>query len=115
MHDSGVGLRGEDITSIVKAKMPRVNKSTIYRTLGLLERLGCIYKSESVDGFVYHLAEEKHRYHIGCYVCGKTADCDEDLFHPLEIALNDGHDFQVSLGHVVMPGLCRDCRSSNRT
>lgn len=111
LHDSGAHLTGEDILRIVQDKMPRVNKSTVYRTLGLLERLGCVYKSESGDRFVYHHAEEGRHHHIQCHVCGRTADCDEDIFRPIETALDERYGFQVSLRHVVMRGLCRECRS----
>ncbi len=103
-------LTGEEIMGIVKKRMPRVNKSTIYRTLGLLERLGCVYRSESGGRFAYHHAEDGRHHHIECRACGRTADCDVDIFQPIEIALEERYGFQVSLRHVVMVGLCRDCR-----
>lgn len=115
LHDSGTHLTGEDIIGIVQDKMSRVNKSTIYRTLGLLERLGCVYKSESGGKSTYHHAEEGRHHHIECHACGRTADCDEDIFQPIGVALEERYGFQVSLRHVVMVGLCRDCRRDLKT
>jgi Fur family ferric uptake transcriptional regulator len=90
--------------------MPRVNKSTIYRTLQLLEEAGCVYKSELGEQSVYHHAEEGHHHHLVCSQCGKTIDCDEDLLEPLERLLAEKHGFQINFRHVVMTGLCEECR-----
>ena len=67
--------------------MPGVNKSTIYRTLEILEQAGCVYKSESDDHFIYHHAEEGHHHHLVCTKCGKTVECSENLFNPVEQSL----------------------------
>jgi Fur family ferric uptake transcriptional regulator len=111
IHDADAHLTAEEIITYVQARMPRVNKSTIYRTLELLEGAGCVYKSELDDRFIYHHAEEGHHHHLVCNQCGKTIDCDEDLFAPVEQLLADKHGFQISFKHVVMSGLCDECRS----
>ena len=110
IHESGAHLTGEDIISAVQARMPEVNKSTVYRTLDLLHELGCVFKSEADGRFIYHHAEEGHHHHIECHICGKTVDCDEDLFHPIERALDEKYGFRVSFKHTVIRGVCRDCR-----
>ena len=110
IHGSNVHLTGEEILQHVQAKVSGVNKSTIYRTLELLEKLGCVFKSELGDRFVYHHAEEGHHHHIVCRECGQTTDCDEGLFLPVEQALDAKYGFRVDFKHVVMGGLCRMCR-----
>ena len=47
IHDAAEHLTAEDIIAKVQKKMPGVNKSTIYRTLDILEETGCVVKSES--------------------------------------------------------------------
>jgi len=47
IHNAPAHLKAEDIIKRVQTKMPRVNKSTIYRTLDLLEKAGCVVKSEA--------------------------------------------------------------------
>lgn len=42
IHDAKDHLTAEDIISYVQARMPGVNKSTVYRTLELLEETGCV-------------------------------------------------------------------------
>ncbi len=111
IHDSKGHLSGEAIVSQVQTRMPGVNKSTIYRTLELLENLGCVFKSESNDGLIYHHAEEGHHHHLVCRACGKTIECEELLFLPVERTIKEKYGFRVDFKHVVMSGLCQDCRS----
>ena len=113
IHDSGGHLTAEEILDYVQARVLGVNKSTIYRTLRLLEELGCVFKSELGDRFIYHHAEEGHHHHLVCRTCGKSADCDEDVFLPVERALYERYGFQVDFKHVVMNGLCTDCKGKS--
>ena len=113
IHGSGEHLTAEEILASVQAKVPGVNKSTIYRTLELLEGLGCVFKSELGDRFIYHHAEEGHHHHLVCRRCGKNIDCAEDLFHSVEKALDENLGFKVDFKHVVISGLCSECRGSS--
>jgi Fur family ferric uptake transcriptional regulator len=113
LHDSGEHLTAEEILEYVQARAPGVNKSTVYRTLELLEELGCVFKSELGDRFIYHHAEEGHHHHLVCRRCGQSIDCAEDLFHSVERKLDEELGFQVDFKHVVMSGLCRQCRGSS--
>jgi len=91
--------------------MPEVHKSTIYRTLELLEGAGCVFKSELGEHSIYHHAEEGHHHHLVCSRCGMTIECDEDLFTPVEQSLAEKYGFRVDFKHLVMSGLCEECRS----
>ncbi len=109
IHDIPNHLSAEEIIAYVQEKMPGVNKSTVYRTLELLEGAGCVYRSRMDDGFVYHHAEEGHHHHLVCRNCGNTVDCDEDLLVSAEQAVADRYGFQVDLKHVVISGVCGGC------
>ena len=104
-------LTAERIISYVQEKMPGVNKSTIYRTLEILEEAGCVYKNEQGNHVVYHHPEEGHRHHLVCSKCGKTIDCDENIFTSVEKSIREEHGFHISLKHMVVKGLCHECRS----
>jgi Fur family ferric uptake transcriptional regulator len=111
IHDSSGHFTGEEIVSQVQARMPGVNKSTIYRTLELLVGLGCVLKSESGNRLIYHHAEEGHHHHLVCRKCGKSMDCAENLFYPVEESLEEKYGFRVSFKHVVINGLCETCKN----
>jgi Fur family ferric uptake transcriptional regulator len=111
IHDTRAHFTAEEIIEIVQSRMPGVNKSTIYRTLELLEEEGCVYKSAMDNQFIYHHAEEGHHHHLVCRKCGKTIDCDEDLFVSIERSLKEKYGFRVNFKHVVVDGLCEACSS----
>jgi Fur family ferric uptake transcriptional regulator len=110
IHDNTQHLTAEDIINHVRARMPGVNKSTVYRTLELLVQAGCVYKSELGDRVIYHHAEEGHHHHLVCEACGRTVECDEDIVAPFEKSLEKQYGYRVHLQHLVMSGLCRECR-----
>ncbi len=110
IHSARVHLTAEEIFKHIRLRIPGINKSTIYRTLELLEELGCVFKSELGDRFIYHHAEEGHHHHLICYVCGKSIDCDENLFSPVEKAVKGKYDFHLTIKHMIMSGLCLTCK-----
>jgi Fur family transcriptional regulator, ferric uptake regulator len=111
IHDTHEHISAEDIINHVQRRMPGVNKSTIYRTLEILEQAGCVYKSESDDHFIYHHAEEGHHHHLVCTRCGKTMECSENLFSSVEQSLQKNYSFAADFTHVVIHGLCADCKN----
>ena len=110
IHDSEEHLTAEEILDYVQARLPGVNKSTVYRTLELLEELGCVFKNELGDRFIYHHAEEGHHHHLVCQICGRSIECNESLFLPVERALDEEYGFQADFKHMLINGICRDCR-----
>ena len=115
IHDIDTHLTAEEIIAHVQARMPEVHKSTIYRTLELLEKNDCVFKSELGEHSVYHHVEEgHHHHHLVCSSCGKTIDCDEDLFAPIGKSLAEKYGFRVDFKHFVMSGLCKECLDKNK-
>ena len=110
IHEADAHLTAEEIIARVQARMPEVNKSTIYRTLELLERMGCVFKSDLEDHAVYHHAEGGHHHHLVCSKCGRTIECDEELFATVEESLANKHGFSVNFKHLVISGLCEECK-----
>jgi Fur family transcriptional regulator, ferric uptake regulator len=111
IHERGEHITAEEIINFVQKKMPEVNKSTIYRTLELLGKAGCVYKSESGNEIVFHHAAEGCHYHVICQKCGKTADIEEDLFQSVEDTLKEEYGFLVNFKHIVIQGLCENCKN----
>ncbi|MBN1691486.1 MAG: transcriptional repressor [Dehalococcoidia bacterium] len=109
IHDNSEHITAEEIIKHVHQRLPRVNKSTVYRTLELLEKKQCVFKSESQDRAIYHHAEEGHHHHLICSKCGRTIICDEFLFAPLKKTIATKYGFVADLKHVVVSGLCESC------
>lgn len=110
LHGEGAHLTADAIYEQVKAKVAGVNRSTVYRTLELLESLGLTVKAELHGAHVYHHAEEGHHHHLKCRICGRVAELPEELLAPLSNSLLEKHGFAADLNHHVITGLCHDCR-----
>jgi len=113
IHDKGDHLTADEIITYVHGQFPHINKSTIYRTLDLLEKNECVFKSESASGTIYHHAEEGHHHHMVCSKCGKTFDCEEDVFAPVARLLKKKHGFKADFKHIILNGICGECLSNN--
>jgi len=109
-HSTEAHLTTEKIIGYVQERMPGIHKSTIYRTLELLEKAGCVYKSEMDNQSIYHHIEEGHHHHLVCHKCGKTIACDEDIFTPVERSIGEKYGFHIDFKHVVMNGVCQECQ-----
>ena len=115
IHDAAGGVTGTELLSRVQSLMPGVNKSTVYRTLELLETLECVFRSEAADGeYIYHHPEDGEHFHLVCRVCGKSIDFDEAMLLPLEKAIEKRYDFHIDYRHVTIGGLCPVCRAKEK-
>lgn len=113
IHEKGENLTADDIINYVQRSYPRINKSTIYRTLELLEENGCVFATQSNERTVYHHTVGDRHYHLVCRQCGKTVDCEEKIFVTAEKALRKVYGFQIISKHVVISGICKSCLNSD--
>lgn len=113
IHDADAHITAEQIIAKVQSKMPGVNKTTIYRTLEILEEAGCVFRGRSGNTSIYHRAEKGHHHHLVCRKCGKTVNCDESLFLGLEKSVARDYGFQIDFKHMVISGLCKTCSNQS--
>lgn len=101
----------EDIYQQVHQRFPMINRSTVYRTLDVLEELGLVRHGHVSDGAArYHLAQESHHLHLICHRCGHTIDVtDLDLAQPFARELQERFGFQADLTHFPVSGVCKAC------
>ena len=113
IHDAKGHLTAGEIIGYVQTKMPGVNKSTIYRTLDILEQAGCVYKSEMGNEAIYHHDDAGHHHHLMCSLCGKTVDCNEDIFTPIQRSLMKKYSFSIDFKHIILNGICGACKKKS--
>lgn len=91
-----------------------VDRSTVYRTLGLLKRHRMI---DELD--LLHLNGERHYYerslgrdhiHIACLGCGKVTEFVSERFESLKKQLERECDFQIVVTRLEIGGYCFSCR-----
>jgi Fur family transcriptional regulator, ferric uptake regulator len=101
-----------------RARDPRVNRATVYRTLSLLKRLSLI---DELD--LMHLEGEKHFYearrqsdhlHLACFRCGKIVEYTSAAFEALKREITELSDFEISVTRLEVGGICSECRRAGK-
>ena len=106
-------ISAEEIYEQLHNRFPYINKSTIYRILELLSDLKLVTESNLGDGCIrYHAAIKGHHHHLICHICGKVIDLEESALEPLKASMLRDYGFDADLRHMVISGVCSDCRSS---
>jgi Fur family ferric uptake transcriptional regulator len=95
----------------VSRRFPSINRSTVYRTLQLLEQMGLISHAHVEEGSTrYHRAEEPAHMHLVCHSCGAVQEIEDlSVGEPLRHSLQERYGFQSDLTHLAIAGRCRAC------
>lgn len=89
-----------------------VNKTTIYRELERLERVGLIGTVQLGDRTTYYeLTIREHHHHLVCLHCEKVedVDIDEKIFLAEEKKVSREKNFVISRHALEFFGLCKMC------
>ena len=107
--DADAHVTADDLAERVQAEHPDVHRSTIYRSLDALERLGVVDHVHLGHGrAVYHLADELHQ-HLVCEECGAVIEVPDDLFDDLGRRLRSTYGFAIRPHHFAVLGRCKAC------
>ena len=90
----------------------KVNKTTIYRQLEVLTKVGLIKEINFADRAKhYELASDNHHHHLVCQSCNKVEDVnlDNDLDKQEQTILKKNH-FKVLQHSLEFFGLCGKCK-----
>ena len=101
----------EDILVRVQAESPKVNLSTVYRTLEVLEDVGLVTHAHLGHGSpTYHSVDEDLHIHLVCRVCGAIDAISADSAREFLVALDRDRGFATDVGHMAIHGVCVGCR-----
>ncbi len=117
MHDIGEYATAEEIHQRVQAQNPAVDITTIYRTLELLHELGLAASLDLGDGQRRYELVGLHgpHHHLYCRACGRLIRVEQEEVQPLVDALRQTRGFELTLDHLVLTGLCPQCRAEGQT
>ena len=93
--------------------LPRQDKSSVYRNVDLLEKLGVIQRVRLGWKSKYELSDmfHDHHHHLTCLKCGTVSVIDEDLIIERELTrLSYLANFQAIDHTLEIRGICQDCR-----
>jgi Fe2+ or Zn2+ uptake regulation protein len=104
-------LDADEIYRRVQKKQPRINLSTVYRTLRLFKELGLV---EEV-----HFEDEHHHYetkptsehhHMVCLGCGRIVEFQYPLTRYVKRNVPAAKDFEIVGTEIRIKGYCSECR-----
>lgn len=110
---AGRHMTADEIAGQVKARLPDVNLSTVYRTLDLLVSLDLVSETRlGGDRTYFEVAPEPVHHHFVCRSCGSVGHFSDGLLGDLYAALSRDEGFAPTGARATVFGLCDRCRSA---
>lgn len=105
----GKHLHADDLYQLAKKKLPKINLSTVYRTLKEFKQ------AKLVDEI--HLGEEHHHYelrghghqHLICVTCMGITECKTALIEKLKDEVHKKYGFSLEEIKLDITGVCKQC------
>ena len=92
-----------------------IDRSTVYRTLGLLKRHGLIDELDlmHLDGEAHYYERKMNRGHIhmACLRCGRITEFVSDLFDSLKEQIEKDCSYRIVVARLEIGGYCSKCRT----
>lgn len=110
----------DEIVEDLKRQGDSVGKTTVYRHVEALDRMGCIRRSAPEGGgpamyqFVPDAEACERHFHMQCVRCGELFHVDCRLFDELTEHMRDEHGFVIDARKSVLMGLCARCAAQER-
>lgn len=110
LHDSKGHAGADDLYRLARAHDPRLNLSTVYRTLNKLKEVGLVHELH-LDGEHHHfeLAVRGSHHHLICEQCGKIIETKCFLVDDVLGHIEQEHGFRVTNTQMEFRGYCADC------
>ncbi len=99
-----------------EASGTRIDQSTVYRTLDVLEELGHLHHVHLGHGpGVYHLSEEADHQHLVCEQCGRSVAIPLTELAPVLETVTSRYGFAADSVHFALSGVCSGCRADEQS
>lgn len=95
---------------LVRRKNPKISLGTVYRNLNILSEIGLLRKISMPVGSDRFDGRLDEHYHMACTRCGQVLDVECEAMEELERRIMEHQGFEVRDRHLLLTGLCRDCR-----
>ena len=115
IDQSGEHLDAEMLYNLARARDPKLNRVTVYRTLRMLKEGGLV---DELD--LMHFAGDQHYYetrlkqehaHVVCLRCGKVEEFFGEPLQRLRKQIESHFGFQVLLARTEVGGYCAHCQT----
>jgi Fur family ferric uptake transcriptional regulator len=115
LHHTPAHSTAEEIYSQVQEVSGRVDITTLYRTLELLQELEFVNVIDmGVQGRRYELVGISSPHpHLVCRSCGSILDLDPKELQPLAARLEEEYGVRTDMAQLTLHGLCSACEAGS--
>jgi Fur family transcriptional regulator, ferric uptake regulator len=95
------------------ALLPNIDRSSVYRTVELYERLGIVHRLHIGWKYKIELTNQyqPHHHHITCLRCGKSQPFLENVSLENNLhAIAAEHNFKLENHLIELQGICNSCQ-----
>lgn len=100
----------DQVYEAVGARLPGVSRTTVYRTLENLARMGVITKACHPGAVARYESRTELHHHLICLRCGSVADISDPRLDSVTIPDTSELGFELTDFRVQLRGICRRCR-----
>jgi len=104
----------DQIFDIVKKTVPNLSRTTVYRALENIARMGLISKACHPGSAIRYDRRIEVHHHLICLRCDGITDITDATLDSLNLPDTSGFDFEVQDFRVQLRGICRRCREKER-
>ena len=101
----------DQVYDTAKGAIRGISRTTVYRVLDTLVRLGMVVKVSNPEAIARFDADTSPHHHLICLGCGIISDCPDDAAIGLEMPIVTLKDFAVSQVALSITGFCAGCSS----
>ncbi len=105
----------EDIYLQATDRLPGISKTTVYRVLETLVRLGVVRRISNAEAKSRFDADTARHHHLQCLHCGAVADIHDQSLNAMPLPAGIPVGFVITDFSVSYSGLCPTCQSSSAT
>ena len=106
-------LSVNEVTERVRAQVPSVQPSTVYRTLDVLVEAGLALRTDlGEDRVFYEPAHEHPHHHLVCERCGAVRHVHDEVLGDLPRRIEAESGYALAGREITLFGLCPDCRGA---
>ena len=109
-------LTSHQVYEQIRSRLPAVNPSTVYRALERLANDGKISVSDmGIGSAVYESVSNGMHHHLICQECGRVFTIGDEEVRDFFTAVQQKNNFQIITNHLILFGLCENCRKPEKT
>ena len=101
----------DDILAQVRGQLPEISRTTVYRVLDALVRLGLAVKISSPGAAVRFDCRTDRHHHLVCLQCEKVLDFEAPKLNRLPLPRSAAYAFVIQDYSIHFRGLCSECGS----